>query len=355
MQQVPQSPRMVRRCHAILRSATTLLIVSLTGSVVFAQGTTSRPVPAQDAGNGPAAFRFAAVNEASLGLWEGDRSILVYNHGARSKQGNPAPKPHSCYIHPLYGLDGEVLTDDFPADHPHHRGVFWAWPHVTVDGRHLDLWMQNGIEPRFERWGLRRAEEKQAILGVENGWYAAGRKVMSERLLLRVHRAGDNSRAIDLELTWTPVEKPITLGGAEGKSYGGLTFRFAPGSDTQITVPSGRTQDDLYMTSLTWADLTRLWPGHASPSGAAVFVHSTHPDYPPTWLTRHYGVLCLGWPGVRPTSFVAGEPIRCRYRIWIHRGRPDAEHLARAYAAYLAESVVRSSDDHGIGRIESRH
>ncbi len=341
MQQAPQSPRMIGRFLAIRRGATALLIVNLAGSSVLAQGTPSSPVRAEGKGEKPAAFRFAAVDEASLGLWEGDRPILVYNHGARSKQGNPAPKPHSCYIHPLYGLDGEVLTDDFPADHPHHRGVFWAWPHVTVDGRHLDLWMQNGIEPRFERWGLRRLEEQQALLGVENGWYAAGRKVMSEQLLLRVHQAGDNGRAIDLELTWTPVEKPITLGGAEGKSYGGLTFRFAPGTDTQITVPSGRSKDDLYMTSLTWADLTRLWPGRASPSGAAVFVHSTHPDYPPTWLTRHYGALCLGWPGVRPRTLVAGEPVQCRYRIWIHRGQPDVEHLARAFAAYLAESIAR--------------
>jgi hypothetical protein len=42
-------------------------------------------------------------------------------------------------------------------------------------------------------------------------------------------------------------------------------------------------------------------------------------------------------PGVRPQTLVAGEPVRCRYRIWIHRGRTDAEHLARAFAAYLAE------------------
>ena len=141
-----------------------------------------RIVPAR--ADGPGAFRFADVDETSLGLWEGDRPILVYNHGARSKKGDPAPKPHSCYIHPIYGLDGEVLTDDFPADHLHHRGLFWAWPHVTVDGRHHDLWMQNGIEPRFDRWGVRQTEQKQALLGVENGWYAGGRKVMSEQLLL---------------------------------------------------------------------------------------------------------------------------------------------------------------------------
>ncbi len=325
MQRRASSHGTSRRFPAIPIVPITLIIVGFAGAA---------------RGELPGAFRFAAVDEAALGLWEGNRPIMVYNHGVKVKQGSPTAKPHSCYIHPLYGLDGEVLTDDFPADHLHHRGLFWAWPHVTVDGHHYDLWMQNGIEPRFERWGLRRIEEKQAALGVDNGWYVAGRKVMDEKLLLRVHRADNNARAIDLELTWTPVGRPITLGGAEGKSYVGLTLRFAPGDDTQITVPSGRSKQDLYMTNLPWADLTREWPGHPSASGASIFVHPTHPDYPPTWLTRHYGVLCLGWPGVRPETLVARKPVRCRYRIWIHRGRPDAEQLARAYTAYLVEPDV---------------
>jgi hypothetical protein len=41
--------------------------------------------------------------------------------------------PRSDYIHPLYGLNGEMLTNDWPdADHPHHRGIFWAW--LEVEG-----------------------------------------------------------------------------------------------------------------------------------------------------------------------------------------------------------------------------
>ena len=39
------------------------------------------------------------------------------------------------YVHPLLDLDGEPLTEDFPADHPHHRGVFWAWHQVRIGGR----------------------------------------------------------------------------------------------------------------------------------------------------------------------------------------------------------------------------
>ena len=42
--------------------------------------------------------------------------------------------------------------------------------------------------------------------------------------------------------------------------------------------------------------------------------------------TRHYGVLCLGWPGVNPKTFSPGETIRCRYRVRIHRGTPDVAY-----------------------------
>jgi hypothetical protein len=281
-----------------------------------------------------------------LGLWQGNRPVLVYNHGAQAKPGIPAARARSSYIHPLYGLDGEVLTDDFPSDHSHHRGLFWAWPHVIVGGQHFDMWMLKGIEPRFERWIVRETGPDTAVLGVDNGWFTGIRQVMSERLLLRVHRATDEGRAIDLDFTWTAVDRPITLAGAEGKSYGGLTFRFAPGADTVITVPSERTRDDLYMTRLSWTDLTRVWPSQRTTSGAAIFVHPSHPDYPPTWLTRHYGVLCLGWPGVRPRTLAVGEPVRCQYRVWIHRGQPDPDRLGKSFATYAVEVAQRHHKPH---------
>lgn len=307
-----------------------LVCGGLAGSPVFGQG--SKPGSNHD--EKPGAFRFAPVDEKGLGLWEGDRPILVYNQGVRDKEGQPAARAHTSYIHPLYGMDGEILTDDFPADHLHHRGVFWAWPHVTVDGKHHDLWIQSGIEDRFDHWVNKRTGENEAVLEVENAWHAGGRTVMREQLLIRAHRAEGNGRAIDLELTWTPIDKPVTLGGAEGKSYGGLTFRYAPGAETRITVPTGLAKDDLYMTKLPWADFTRRWSGHAGSSGAAVFVSPTHPDFPPTWLTRHYGALCVGWPGVQAKTLDAGKPVTCRYRIWVHRGTPDANEISHAFDAY---------------------
>jgi hypothetical protein len=295
---------------------------------------------AADSAPEQSAFRFADVNDKSLGLWDGKQPVLVYNHGVLLKDGVPANRARSTYVHPLYGLDGEVLTDDFPKDHYHHRGLFWAWPHVKIGERQYDLWDLRGIEQKFERW-LKKEAGATATLGVENGWYVGDKKVVQERVWLRVHPATADSRAIDVECAWTPLGQAITLTGAEGKSYGGFTLRFAPGTNTAITIPSGLTTEDLAMTNLPWADFTRLWTKEKITSGAAIFVPPSHPDFPPQWLTRHYGALCLGWPGVKSATFPAGEPIRCRYRVWIHRGAPNASTIERAYKAYTALGPIR--------------
>jgi hypothetical protein len=278
------------------------------------------------------------VNEKSLGLWEGDRPVFVYNHGVLTNAGAPADRARSSYLHPIYGLDGEVLTDDFPKDHYHHRGLFWAWPHVRVGDEEFDLWALKGIRTQFERWLKRDAGKQAAVLGVQNGWLVGNRKVVDEQVWMRVWPATAEGQAMDVELTWIPLDKPLTLRGAEGKSYGGLTLRYAPAKETIITTPDGRTREDLTIARLPWADLSAQFAGAPAPSGAAIFIDPAHPDYPPEWLTRHYGCLCVGWPGVKERTFPPGKPIHCRYRVWIHRGAPEAAKLGQAYQDYTRAS-----------------
>ena len=292
--------------------------------------------------NAADSFRFTNVTDKSIALFEGARPVFVYNHGViQPPAGEPADRARSSYVHPLYGLDGEVLTDDFPKDHYHHRGLFWSWPHVRIGDRHYDLWMLKGIEHRFERWLAREASATNATLGAENGWFVGNRKVVREQVWIRTAPSGKDERVLDLELTWVPLGAPITLEGAEGKSYGGLTLRFAPRTNTVITTPLGQGEKDLSITRLPWADLSARFAGREQPSGAAIFVAPDHPDYPPEWLTRHYGVLCLGWPGVKPKTFQPGETIRCGYRVWIHRGTATVDKVAQAYRAYAQTLTVK--------------
>lgn len=300
-----------------------------------------KPVPAALRMKASGVFEFKETSDKSLGLWERQQPVLVYNHGVLSREGVPADRNRGTYVHPLYGLNGEVLSDDFPKDHYHHRGLFWAWPHVRIDGAEYDLWMLQGIQQRFERWLGRETGVAGAWLGVENGWYVGTNKVVAERVWFRVYSATPEERSMDLEFTWVPLDRPLTLWGAEGKSYGGVNLRFATNAETVITVPEGKTSQDLQMARLAWADLAGRFGGIPQPSGAAIFVHPSHPNYPPTWLTRHYGVLCVGWPGVEPMTFPPGQPIRCRYRVLVHGRALSLEGLRGAYQDFETAAKVR--------------
>ena len=292
-------------------------------------------------------FAWKPVNDKSLGLWDGDRPVLVYNHGTIGKEGVAERYNRACYVHPLYGLDGEVLTEDFPKDHYHHRGIFWAWPGMKADGKSVQSWIPQGIYYKHEKWIRQEVGKEKAVLEAESGWFVGEKKVVKEGLRLTVHPAAKDSRAIDFELTWTALDQPVTLWGAAGKSYGGFSLRFAPNKgepnankrkDTAITVPTGPCKGkDVEDKPLEWADITGEVAGAPGRSGVAVFVAKDHPDYPPTWLTRHYGCLCVGWPGVKPRDLEPGKPVRCRYRVWVHRGEADLATLQSACDEYVGE------------------
>ena len=91
--------------------------------------------------------------------WSSDENgspVFVYNYGMMLKKGVAEDRTRCCYLHPVYAPNGVILTDDFPEDHPHHRGINWTWPVVTVDGKTYDLWTIKGILARFEKWEQER-------------------------------------------------------------------------------------------------------------------------------------------------------------------------------------------------------
>ena len=321
-----------------------------------------------------------------LTLSEGKSPIFTYQYDVIEHENVPLNnlrRTAGCYVHPLYGLNGEILTDNAPADHFHHHGVFWTWSHVGIhepDGKitEYSLWESDtALKQHFVRWiGDTILTEESATFTVENGWFIGDprddKKIMIERVQILAHRiqmvGNVRSRAIDFEFQWEPSDKPITLRGVEDKSYGGFTVRFKPvvhegkreaerSEINRITVPSGIAEGDLPETPLPWADYTSnfsrpvfdavethngkplegavvTFTPKDQPSGATVFIPKTHPDFPPTWLTRYYGPLCVGWPGVKGKTFQSGESLRLRYRIWIHEGAVTVPQIEKAYEEY---------------------
>ena len=129
-------------------------------------------------------FRFRELGDKSLVLEDDDKPALVYNFGVITDPKVPKDDPRgsrACFVHPVYGLNGEVLTESSPKDHYHHHGLFWAWPHIGIEGKEYDLWVDKDIRQRFVRWICR---ETGPVAGARRG----------KRLVRRRQEGDDRAR-----------------------------------------------------------------------------------------------------------------------------------------------------------------
>jgi hypothetical protein len=268
-------------------------------------------IPALQAG----AFRFRASSPASLELTEDGKPVYVYNHGMLLKEGVAEALRRSTYLHPVYAPDGTVLTDDFPKDHPHHRGVCWTWPVVKVDGETHDLWAVLGIRQKFVRWLARDAKPEMARLGVENGWYVGERKVLKETVEIVARPAEGNRRTLEFRLTFEALERPIELRGRPEKGYGGFGFRFAPREQTVIRTEAGLESKDTDLVTHPWAELEASFKGRRA--GARIEVDPSNPNLPNAWCLRHYGYLGVNFPGLGTYTLAPGKVLVLKYRVTV--------------------------------------
>lgn len=293
------------------------------------------------------AFKIEDTDKQFLRLTENDKPVLSYASAMQLKEGVAEKYRRACYVHPIYDLDGVVLTDDFPKDHYHHRGLCWTWPHVKTPDmeKPLDLWALAGMEQRFHRELGREVGPVFARFGMAAGWYVGERKVVDETAWLTVYRADSTGRAMDVDLTFAATKEPVTIGGREKKGYGGFTLRFSPREETTLWTPNGKQPKDSDHDHFPWADLSAKLAGAKAVSGAAIFDHAPNPGFPNTWCLRNYGIISPTFPGEGRLEIKPGQPLRLRYRVWIHRGGAEAGKVAAAYAAFAQPPEVKLETD----------
>jgi hypothetical protein len=275
--------------------------------------------------------------KGTLTLLDGKVLVLIYRFGDQLKDDVDPKQTRSCYIHPLYSLDGQVLTDDFPIDHLHHHGVFWTWPVVKTRDLDTQTWHPDILRQHFVRWLKREVENGMAMLSVENVWKLDVREVVAKEIVtLHIYPADEVGRTIDLELVIKAVNGQLELQGApdQSKGYGGLSIRGAPKfKGVAMTTDQGILKEDSTNVQYRWADLS------TKKLGVAIFVSPDHPDFPTTWLIRnsYAGFINASWPGLKPVTLQPDEQILLRYRFFIHRGDATAGHVREAYKQYLSE------------------
>ncbi len=244
--------------------------------------------------------------------------------------------PRSDYIHPLYGLEGEMLTRDWPeGGHPHHRAIFWAWPEVGYGKERGDIYALQRIFARPTGQLELINGPVYAQISAENLWmWEDSIPIVRENAVIKVYRATESTRIVDLSIQFVALEEQITLATRETDSYGGLNLRMQTPEGQDISYFTDKAGSDPLRA---WSDFSGTFQGNSSGSGLMVLQHQANPEYPGQWVEYPD----LAW--VQPTFPTPGtryplqkeEPLVLRYRLIIHAGaKPDIVSSERNWDAY---------------------
>ena len=249
--------------------------------------------------------------------------------------------PRSDYIHPLYGLNGEMLTRDWPeGGHPHHRAIFWAWPEVEYGSERGDIYALQRVFARPTGNMVFTGGPVFAQIEAENIWMWEDREpIVREHAVINIYRSSHSTRVIDLTIKLDALQDSITIATRSTDSYGGLNLRMQTPQAQEISYYSDPADSNPLRA---WSDFNGIFEGNKSSSGLMVLQHKDNPEYPGNWVEYPN----LAW--VQPTFPSTGtryplskdDSLVLRYRLIVHNGeKPSIDISEKRWDAYNATST----------------
>jgi len=281
------------------------------------------------------------VTAGGVLITEGDAKVLFYQRATKSKGGKHA---RANYVHPLYDLGGNVLTEDSPADHLHHRGIFWAWHQLWVGDKMIgDGWIAKDM--RWDVHGLQTSRDKDGSVRIQVAvdWkspqWADGKKALvKEATSIRVYPREGNLRKLDFNIRLKAMEPNTRLGGADNvKGYGGFSTRIKLPKGIGFTGEKGEvTPQRTPVVAGPWMDMTARFD-KSGMSGLTILCHPKSAGYPQPWILRNKASMQNPvWPGQHAKPLRTDKPLTLRYRLILHKGTATRQTLGRWHEAYSA-------------------
>jgi len=273
--------------------------------------------------------------------------VLFYQSAPRQLKGEK-PYRRAHYVHPLYDLSGNVITEDFPKDHLHHRGIFWAWHQVLASETSAgDAWICRDFD-----WAVQNVKttvvKNVARIHASAVWKSsklkddAGQEIPIARddVEIRIWPRGKRGRAIDFEIRLTALVPDLRIGGSDDtKGYGGFSTRIRMPDDLKFISESGPIQPT--KNAVTAANWMRF---QSSEFSYAIFASRKNPGDPRQWILRQKRSMQNSvYPGQKPVPLPPDKPSVLRYRIVILEGGDKKYDLSELQSQF-EETVQRSSE-----------
>lgn len=267
--------------------------------------------------------------EGGITIVDGPQNVLHYQTSLKSKDG----KFERCnYIHPLWSIDGNVITEDFPPDHLHHRGVFWAWHQVWIgDKRISDAWElvnfeQEVVELEFVKVANEAVQIKTEVEWKSDKWKKEGHKIpyLNEKTKITVHPITGKYRKIDFEISLLALEEGVEIGGSEDeKGYGGFAIRMALPSDVLFAGLQGILEpEETAITSDGFVNISGSIGANKSKGGVVMVDNNENPGYPQSWILRAKNSMQnVVYPGREAVGVSTSKPLVLNYSLLLYSGK----------------------------------
>lgn len=272
--------------------------------------------PGSKASAKPVAAGFTAEKDPD-GVWvkEAGRKVLYFRVTPSVPVAGASPRNN--YVHPLYGPTGSVLTEDAPSDHPHHRGLFWAWHQVYSEGERVgDGWDLTGIDWTVSRVQFESDELGRGVLHTEVEWSPAGAGAQAafihETQAIKLYPLEGGIQRIDFELELDALKQGVSLGGSENeKGYGGFSPRWVEPSRLRFRSDGGPVEPQtLQVKAADWMDMAWSDSEAGWPDGVTV-VCRAGVEPVTQWILRNgQSMQNCAFPGRAPIALKPGEPLR---------------------------------------------
>lgn len=259
------------------------------------------------------------------------------------------------YIHPILSPAGTLVTDDYPRDHRHHHGIWWAWTKTKFEGREPDFWNVGGGKARVD------------LLAVDDLWSGpvhggfvarmqmidltgpAAKAAVNDTWHVRLYAVGEGMRRywmFDLISTQACAsESPLVLptyhyGGLGVRGHGLWNGKDAPVKFLTSTGETNRLKTD--NSRVEWFHMGG--PVDGAVVGMATLGHPQNFRAPePIRVNPTNPFVCVAPSQGGDWEMVPGKNYTWRYRFIVHDGEPDKAWLDARWRDFATPVEVEVS------------
>jgi len=266
---------------------------------------------------------------------EGNDSICFFQKLPKDING----KYSRCnYIHPLYGPNGNRLTEDFPADHLHHRGVFWAWHQLIIGGKQVsDGWELKNFEQKVTNFEFRQLKGKGYIQTSVDWksplWREGTEAYIREESKIIIYPKTKTYRRYDFEIKLNALTDDLSIGGSDDeKGYSGFSVRVKLPEDVAFWSENGLVEP--MVTAIESGNAMKMsgsFLKNGGKGGVVMWSDPSNPEPSKSWIIRKKASMQnAAYPGRKQVAIPMDKPLVLKYSVLVYKGDLSMKQIKKA-------------------------